>query len=123
MFYQCFARGTVTCNDIYRASRQANFDANFGKGQGCERSKLGRFEYDCVTGCERRRNFPSEHQQRKIPRNDLANDAARGVAGKLSFEQLRPAGVMVEMTSDERNINVAALANWFSIVNRFEHGK
>src|SRR5262249_52921530 len=59
----------------------------------------------------------------KIPRNNLANNATGGVAGKFFLEQLGPARVVIEMASDQRNINIAAFPDWFSVVDCFEHGK
>ena len=49
------------------------------------------------------------------------DDAARFVAGKLLLEQLRPTGVVVEMPRDQRNIDVAALANGLAVVHGFEN--
>ena len=38
---------------------------------------LGRLEHDAVAGGQRRRQLPGRHQQREVPRDDLADDAER----------------------------------------------
>ena len=66
--------------------------ANLGKRQRSQRRILGRLDHDCVAGGQRRRHLPRKHQQRKIPRDNLAHHAARGVAAETRrLQQLRPA--------------------------------
>jgi len=67
--------------------------------------------------------FQAQHQQRKVPRDDLAADAERLPVGQLGLHQLRPAGMVVEMAGDERNVDVAALADRLAVVQRFQHGE
>ena len=52
-----------------------------------------------------------------------ADDAAGLVVGKLGFKKLRPAGVVIEVARDERNVDVAALADRLAVVHRFENGE
>ena len=40
----------------------------------CHRGLFSRFEHDCVSRSQRRRQFPGRHQQRKIPGNDLSGN-------------------------------------------------
>ena len=44
-------------------------------------------------------------------------------AGKLAGDQLGPAGVMVEMARDERNVDVARLADRLAVVEALQHGE
>ncbi len=67
--------------------------------------------------------FHDEHQQREIPRHDLADHAERRIVGKLAVLQLRPAGVMQEVSRDQRHVDVARLADRLAVVQRFEHGE
>ena len=43
--------------------------------------------------------------------------------GEFAFHQLRPAGVIVEVAGDKRDVDVAGLADWLAVVEGFEHGK
>ena len=45
------------------------------------------------------------------------------VVGELGFKKLRPAGVVIKVARDERNIDVAALADGLAVVHRFENGE
>ena len=47
---------------------------------------FGGLDDDGVAGSQRGRDFPGKHEQRKIPRDDLADHAAGGVAGKLRLQ-------------------------------------
>ena len=67
------------------------------------------------------RDLPGEHQQRKVPRDDLADDADRLVIRKLPVERLRPAGMVDEMADRQRHVDVAAFADRLAVVERFQH--
>ena len=45
------------------------------------------------------------------------------MALELGFHQLRPAGVMIEVPRDERDVDVAGLADRLPVVHRFEHSE
>jgi len=47
------------------------------KAQRRHRRLLGGLQYDRAARGERWRDLPRRHQEREIPRNDLANDADR----------------------------------------------
>ena len=123
VFHQRFARGSIAGNNVHRARGQSHLNANFRKRQRRERCEFSRLQNNRIPRRKRRRNFPGQHQQREIPRNNLPNHSARRVSRKFPFEQLRPARVVIKMSRHQRDINVAALANRLSIVNRFEHRK
>ena len=86
-----------------------------------ERRVLGRLEDDGVAERDRRGDLPGEHQERKIPRDDLAADADRYAVGELYRLELGPAGVMVEVAGDERHVDVAGLADRLAVVERLDH--
>ena len=123
MFHQRFTGGAIAGHDVDDTGGQSGFLANFGEGQSGERSELGGLQDDRVPRSQRRGNLPRQHEQRKVPWNNLPYDAARLVLGKFWLEQLRPACVMVKMPSDQRNINIAALADWFAVVDGFKNGE
>src|SRR4029077_18029455 len=95
----------------------------FSKGQSGERGELRGLKHHGVAGGERGGNLPRQHEQGKIPRNDLTNDTAGLVTGKFLCEELCPTGVMVEMAGDQRNIDVAAFTNRLAVVKRFQDGE
>ena len=107
--------------DVDDALRHAGALADLGEQDRGQRRELGRLQHHRAAGGERRRDLPGEHQQRKIPRDDLADDAGRLVAGKLAVERLRPAGMMQEMADRQRHVDVAALADRLAVVDRFQH--
>ena len=113
----------VAGDDVDDARRQARLDADFGEGERGQRRVFGRLQHDRIARGERRRDLPGEHQQREVPRDDLPADADRTRAGKLGVDQRGPAGVMVEMAGDERNVDVARLADRLAVVDRLEHGE
>ena len=47
------------------------------KQQRGQRRRLGRLQHDRVAARQRRRDLPRRHQQREVPRDDLAGDAER----------------------------------------------
>ncbi len=120
---QRFAGRTVAGNNVDDSWRQSDFRADLSEGKGGERGKLRRLENHGVARGQSRRNLPGQHEQREIPRDNLTNNAARRVSGKFLMEQLRPAGVVIEMAHDQRDVNVPTLPNRFAIVHRLQHGE
>ena len=113
-----FAR---TCDNIDDTIRNAGLRTNLGKSQGCEWRKLGRLQHHRVACSQCRRYFPRQHQQRKIPRNNLAAHTDRTVTFKLRIPQLRPARMMIKMPRHQWNINVARFTNGFAIIHGFKN--
>src|SRR5882762_1981221 len=123
MLHQRFASGTISSDDVHHAGGQTYLVADFRKCKRSERRELGRLQDDGVSGRQSGRNLPRQHQQRKVPWNDLSHNTASRVVRKLLLQQLRPAGIIIKMSSHQWNIDVAALANRLSIVHGFEHGE
>ena len=115
------ARLALALHDVDHALRQARLHAQFREGDGRQRRLFRRLEDHGAAGRKRRRDLPRQHQQREVPRNDLAADAGRRHAGKLALDQLRPAGVVVEVARDEGDVDVARLADRLAVVDGFEH--
>ena len=113
----------VAGDDVDDAGRQPRLHAELGEGERGQRREFRRLQHHRVSGRERRRDLPGQHQQRKIPRDDLPADADRRVAGELAVDQLRPAGVMIEVADDQRDVDVAALADRLAVVHRLQHGE
>ena len=74
---------------------------------------------------ERRRDLPREHQQREVPRDDLAGDADRPRAPvrERVLELVGPARVVEEVRGRERQVDVARLLDRLAAVQRLEHGE
>ena len=120
---ECLASVAVAGDDVEHAGRQTGITRNPRKAQRGKRRELGGLEHHRAARGERRRNFPCQHQQRKVPRNDLAANAGPGVARELAVQQLRPAGVVIEVPCDEWNIEITCFANRLAVVHRLEHGQ
>jgi hypothetical protein len=81
-----------------------------------ERRELRGLQHDGVSGGERRSDLPGEHQQREIPWDDLAAHADGLVVRKFVAKEFRPAGMVIEMTGDERDVDIARLADRLAVV-------
>src|SRR5579864_5784077 len=97
MLDQCLAGPAVSGDDVDDTGGETGFLAEFGEKQRGQGSKLGWLQDHSVPGRQRRRDLPCEHEQRKIPRDDLAYHSASFVIRKFLLEQLSPARVIVEM--------------------------
>jgi hypothetical protein len=116
----CFA---FAGHDVQHARRQAGSSGQFGKQERRQRGEFGGLEDHGIAQRQCWRDLPGEHQQRKIPRDDLADHTNRHMVGEFAFLQLRPACVMVEMPGGERHVDVARLANRLAVVDRLDHGQ
>ena len=100
MLHQLPAGLTITGYDVQNTGRQTRIVAHLGKIKCAQARVLSRFQYNGVTRRQGRRHFPSQHQQRKIPRNDLTNHAEWFGIWQLFFNESGPARMMVKMTGD-----------------------
>ena len=63
-------------DDVEHARRQQVAD-QLDQNQDRGRRLLGRLQHHAVAGGQRRRELPDRHQDREVPRDDLADDAER----------------------------------------------
>ena len=75
MLHKGRTRSPFPCHNIQNARRQAGLVGEFGKQQGRERRELRRLQDNRISGGQGRRNFPRQHQQWKIPWDNLAHNA------------------------------------------------
>ena len=68
-------------------------------------------------------DLPGQHQQREVPRDDLAGDAERRGAEAGVLELVGPAGVVEEVRRRDRDVDVAGLLDRLAVVDRLEHGE
>ena len=97
--------------------------ANLCEDHGCERREFGGFENNGVAHCKRGGDFPCEHQEREVPRDDLAADTERLGVGQFFVHELRHARVVVEVADREGDVDVAGLADRFAVVEGFHDGQ
>jgi ParB family chromosome partitioning protein len=98
-----------------------------------DRRLLGRFDHDAVAGGEGGRQLPRRHQEREVPRDDLAHDAERlvevdrdGVLVELrDAALLRPddAGEVAEVVDDEREVGRERLPDRLPVVDGVDEGE
>ena len=121
MAYQPPAGVTVTGYDVQNTGRQTRIVAHLGKIKCAQARVLSWFQYDGVTRRQGRRHFPGQHEQRKIPRNDLTDHAERFRLWQLFFDESGPARMMVKMTGDQRNINITGFTDRFTVIKSLDH--
>ena len=97
--------------------------ADISEEQCCEGCVFGGFEDDSVAHGQRGGDFPCQHQQGEVPRDDLAADAEGCGIGQLRVHQLRHACVVVEVALGQRDINVARFADGLTVVEGLHHGE
>src|SRR5262249_17728521 len=106
ILHKRFACPSVSCDNVHDARWQFSLTAKLSERERGERGKFGRLQHHGVTCSKRGRNLPRQHEQWKIPRNDLPDYAARLMLRKLLLQQLRPSGVIVKMPRDQGDIDV-----------------
>src|SRR6185503_14900051 len=105
----------VPGDDVEHSSRQPDALGHLREKERRHWREFRGLEHHGASGSERGSHLPRQHEKRKVPRNDLTHDTDALVALELRVEELCPAGVMVEVSSDERNVDVARLANRFAV--------
>ena len=117
------ARAAVARDDVDDAGRQLGLAEHVGEEQRGERRRLRGLEDDRVSGGQRRRDLPREHQQREVPRDDLAGDAhgTRAAVREGVLELVGPAGVVEEVRGRQRNVDVAGLLDRLPAVQGLQH--
>ena len=116
-------RGAIARDDVDNAGRQARLTADFGEGERGQGREFCGLQHHRVACRERRRDLPRQHQEREVPRDDLAADADCLITGEFIRDQLRPAGMVVEMAGHQRNVDIARFADGLAIVHRLQHGE
>src|SRR5262249_24086524 len=119
------AGATVAGDDVDNAGRQVGLAEDVAEEERSERGRLRGLEGDGVAARERRRDLPGEHEQREVPRDDLAGDADRAwlAIRERVVELVRPAGVVEEVRRGEREVDVARLLDRLAAVERLEDGE
>ena len=112
-------------DDVDDALRQVGLLQDLREQQRRERSGLRGLQYDGVAGGQRGRDLPREHQQRKVPRDDLRRDPEGARSGPESgvVELVGPARVVEEPGSDEWNVDIPALLDGFAVVEALSDRK
>lgn len=123
MFNDGFADGTIAGNDVDHSGGEVNGLANFGEEEGGEGGEFGRFEDDGVSGGEGGGNLPAEHEEWKVPGDDLPAHTNWLIVLVLFGGDFGPSGMIVEVTCDEGDIDIAGLADWFAVIEGFEDGE
>ena len=115
----------VAGDDVHDPRRELGLTEHVAEEERRERRRLGRLQHDGVPGGERGRDLPGEHQQREVPRDDLAGDSdrLRLPVRERVLELVRPARVVEEVGRRERDVDVARLADRLAAVQRLEHGE
>ena len=85
-----------------------------------------RLDDDAVAGADCGSQLPGRHEQRKIPRNDLADNAEGFLevignrvlvdVSQAAFFRLNAGGEVAEVSDNQGNVGIARLANGLAVV-------
>ncbi len=122
--------GTESGNDIDHAVGKTDFFGKLCQTQTGQRCLLGRFHHDRAAGRQCRSPFPSRHQDRKVPGNDLSRDADRLATrvteviaanrDRAAVNLVGVAGVVTNAIDRQRQVDGAAVAQRFAVIECFQ---
>src|ERR1700732_3674959 len=122
--------GSVTRQQIHHARRETGFDKQFTYSQCRKRGLFGGLHHHGASRCQRGTKLPRLHQQREIPRNNLADDADGFVArvtevipiyrDRLALNLVCPSRVVAKAGDDERQARRTRHRIGLPIVERLE---
>jgi ParB family chromosome partitioning protein len=121
---------TEAVDDVERAFGQDVGD-QFGQHQDRHRRLFGGLEHHAVAGGQGRGQLPRRHQQREVPRDDLADHAQRlvivigdGVVvdfAQRAFLAADARGEIAEVVDRQRHVGCGRLADRLAVVDGFDH--
>ena len=133
MFHHRGPRLAIAEHDVDDAIGDARLLSQFSQPQTSERRLLGRLHDDRTAGGQSWSPLPCGHQQRKIPGDDLADDADRLAAriaeivsanrNRVPRELVGPAGVVADAVDGQRQVGGSRVDNRLAVVERFERGQ
>jgi hypothetical protein len=104
-------------HDVDHARRQVGLLADLGEEQRRQRRGLRGLEHDGVAGRQRGCDLPGELEQREVPGDHLAGDTQRFGSGPSPAQRAcPPSRVVEEVARDERDVDVAGLADRLAVV-------
>jgi ParB family chromosome partitioning protein len=131
-FWLAYCMMSRPVDDVEDARRQQvgdELDENEDRGRGL----LGGLQHDAIACRERRSELPDRHQDREVPRDDLADDAERlmevigdGVVvefGERPLLRADRAGEVAEMVDRERDVGIGRLADRLAVVPGLGEGE
>ena len=112
-------------DDVDDPRREAGVLEDGAEFHGRDGGGLGGLEDDGVSAGEGGGDFPRQHEEGEIPRDDLADDAERGegAAGCGVVEFVGPAGVVEEVGGGDGDIEVAGFADGLAAVDGLGDGE
>src|SRR5687768_2335143 len=119
------ARLARATDKVHDARRQLGLEKQLCKFQRGNRGRFGRLEHDRVSHRERGRDFPRQHEQGEIPRDDLTDYSERNHcgAGHGVLELVGPARVIEEVRGGHWNVEVARLLDRLPAIHCFGDGE
>ena len=120
-------RTDVTCSgdDVHHPRRQIGVGDDLGQHQDRQWRRLSRLDHYRVASGERRGDLPGSHQQREVPRDDLAGDTQRlrARAQAKMLQLVSPPGVVEEVLRGGWHVEVPGLLDRLAVVEGFHDGE
>ena len=126
----CAGRGAVSGEEVDHTFRESGFHDQLADAQCRKRRLLGRLHNNRISGCERGRELPGQHQHGEVPGNDLADNAyrfvpriaeERAVDGNcFAVDLVGPSGEIAEAADGGCDVHCFRDADRFSVVQGFE---
>src|SRR5438445_4373091 len=119
------AGAAVTGDDVDDARGKLRLAQHVAEQEGAQRRRFRGLQHDGVPRGKGRRDLPCQHQEREVPRNDLAGDAdrTRAPVRECVLELVRPARVVEEMRRRQRKIDVTRFLDRLAAVQGLEDGE
>src|SRR5207245_4126165 len=90
--------GAEAADDVDDAVREPRFGYQLAEAQRSERGLFGGLENDGVAAGERRTELPRGHQEREVPRDNLAADADRLAQGVVEEGRIGRVGLVIQLS-------------------------
>jgi hypothetical protein len=96
-------------DNVDHARREIGLPADLRERQRGQRRRLGRLEDHGVAAGQRGGDLPRQHEQREVPRDNLAGHAERTRRGAISrvLQLVGPARIVEKVRGGERDVDIA----------------
>ncbi len=119
--------------DHVQDARRKEIAYHFGEDQDAERRLLRGLKHNAIACGNGWRKLPCRHEERKVPRDDLSDDAKRLMVvignrvvvdlGNAAFLRAHDAGEIAPMVHDERQVGMGGFPDRLAVIQRLDEGE